>query len=72
MEAGALAARLHRRPRTRRRNEEVSVPFPHEDEALRESIEATAERFGIAASLVEKDYWVTHAPWSRRLSLPLQ
>lgn len=42
----------------------MSVPFPHEDEAFRELIEATAERFGIAASLVEKDYWVTHALWA--------
>lgn len=40
------------------------MAFPHEDAAFGDLLEAAAQPIGLPASLVEKDYWVSHTLWS--------
>jgi hypothetical protein len=40
------------------------VAFPHEDKDFADLIEAAAQPTGLPASLVEKDYWVSHTLWA--------
>lgn len=40
------------------------MSFVHEDPDFRELLGIVARDTGIAAALVEKDYWVTHTLWA--------
>ena len=40
------------------------MTFLHESDDFSALVNIVAARTGIAASLVEKDYWITHLLWS--------
>lgn len=42
----------------------TAVPFVHSDPDFNQLIEIVSQANGIAPSLIEKDYWVTHVLWA--------